>query len=358
MTQQARDVVVVLATCLALFVVGLGIGALIAPDDHDTRASARHDRPDSEDDPQNDSDSANDSGPVNDSDSSSATDGSTAFMTSCGETLDVVPTSAVSEDEAVQVELEFRPVCPDGEWVHDPGFRLVLSDSDGTPYASGSFDFSTTPLYVPGTGEPASLVTARFGPGSAWTAPDSLEDAIGSGSVVVECEPSGEETTEPVEDDGYEDYNDDYDPTLDSDSDRSDLTDPEETALEALRRQAEADAPSVDVLDGSWVPQLSSKIPGTYDEYDDKTYDAADIYEQFLELRLQHGDVRLLNSSDWGAFKFDDYWVVIAASPSERPRGALRWCSDRGIDESQCFAKRLLRDGDYAGNTKMRKNRD
>ena len=81
------------------------------------------------------------------------------------------------------------------------------------------------------------------------------------------------------------------------------------------------------MLEGSWIPQLSSKVDGTYDALDDKTYSLADIYQQYLTLRLRYPNVRLLNSSDWDAYSLDGYWVVIAGVPFIYPNQANRWCS-------------------------------
>ena len=49
----------------------------------------------------------------------------TAFRTACGELLDIVPTAAVSTETAVQVTLEVRPVCPEGERIGSSRFRVV-----------------------------------------------------------------------------------------------------------------------------------------------------------------------------------------------------------------------------------------
>ena len=135
------------------------------------------------------------------------------------------------------------------------------------------------------------------------------------------------------------------------------VTNPEETqrtALEALKRQAADDDPSVAALEGSWIPQLSSKTDGTYDALDRKTYRYADIYSQYLALRLKYPNVRLLSSSDWKSYKEPGYWVVIAGTPYTTPEEPNSWCDERGIPGTQCFAKQLVRDGSPEGTIRHR----
>lgn len=132
------------------------------------------------------------------------------------------------------------------------------------------------------------------------------------------------------------------------------LAEKRHTALAALRRQARADDPAVSTLEGSWVPQLSSKRAGTYDAFDSKVFSLADLYQQFLALRLKYPNVRLLFSTDWDAYTLDGYWVVVAGVPFARAGETNGRCTSRGIAASQCFAKRLIRDGAPLGTTRHR----
>ena len=279
-----------------------------------------------------------------------STEGLTSFLTSCGELLDVVPTLALPRPAAVQVTLEIRPVCPTGEWISSAQVQIDLRDSAGVPLAQGRFDFSSKRLFVPGYGDPTSQLTADFGLGTAWVAPDSLAEEIASGSVHVDCLTLFPSSGEPLE----------AGETVTSPrvsvaaKPLSETAETRRTALAALRRQARADDPSILELEGSWVPQLSSKTVGTYDALDGKTYSLADIYHQFLALRLRYPNVRLLNSSDWDAYTLKDYWVVIAGVPFIYPNQANTWCKDRGFPPSQCFAKQLIRDGAPDGTTMHR----
>ena len=273
----------------------------------------------------------------------------TSLVTSCGEVLDVVPVAAVSRETLVEVTLELRPVCPDGEWISSAQFRVRLQAADGSTLADGTFDLSDSRLLVPGYGDPSSVLVAGFGKGSAWVAPDSMSMDIAAGSVLVECEDLDDGDTAPVT------AGEVTSPvSVTAATGATDTRGTRVTALAALRRQARADEPSVAELEGSWVPQLSSKTEGTYDDYDGRTYSLADIYQQFLTLRLKYPNVRLLNSSDWHSYTYKNYWVVIAGVPFIRPNQPNGWCNERGIPPSQCFAKRLVRDGAPEGTTKHR----
>ena len=272
------------------------------------------------------------------------------LRTSCGKVLDVVPTRAEAHREALRVSLELRPVCEKGEWISSSALRLRLTDTAGVPFADGTFDFSRRRLYVPGLGDETTHLTADFGLGSAWVAPDSLSSDIAAGSVLVGCTSTGGRATTPA----------DAPPsssTVVAAATPSSGAGPAvaRTALQALRRQAVRDDDAVSALEGSWIPQLSSKRSGTYDALDGRTYSLVDIYRQFLALRLRYPNVRLLSSSDWNSYERAGYWVVVAGVPSVDPESANQWCTDRGIPSSQCYAKRLIRDGAPEGNTQLRR---
>lgn len=278
-------------------------------------------------------------------------EGLTSFLTSCGQVLNVVPTRAVSSGTALKVTLEFRPVCPTGEWISAQQLRLDLIDSAGAPLAVGSFDFSTRKLYVPGVADPTTTVTASFGTGTAWVAPETLTGAITDGVVRVACRAAkglkGTPATKaPTAGDSA---------VTAAATPVTDRAETQKTALAALKRQVAADDASVSELEGSWIPQLSSKTDGTYDPLDRKTYSYADIYSQYLALRLKYPNVRVLSSSEWRSYKLPDYWVVIAGTPFTTPEESNTWCDDRGFPLTQCFAKQLVRDGAPEGTTKHRR---
>ncbi len=117
----------------------------------------------------------------------------------------------------------------------------------------------------------------------------------------------------------------------------------------ALRQQAAADRSAVLAVEGTWVPQLSSKRPGTVDR--GRTYDAAAILAEHETLRAAHPQARLLWSGDWASFSADDYWVTVLADPASSAAGANAWCDTQGFGADDCFAKRLLRTGGSEGTS-------
>lgn len=278
-------------------------------------------------------------------------DGLTAFVTKCGKVLDMVPSSAVSQSGALQVELEVQPVCPSGEWLDAKLARISLSNSDGELLASGNVDAAKDRIFVPGFTDPRSRVVVNFTRGTGWASPDWLNEQIAGGSVSVNCHvPKRTKGRQLAEGDGDKDVT-----TTLSAAPLPSGPETRDTALAALRRQVRLDNYTVSLLEGSWVPQLSSKKGGTFDALDQHRYSLADIYQQFLDLRLRYPNVRLLNSTDWDSYTLDGYWVVIAGVAYIGPDEPNQWCDERSIPTSQCFAKQLVRDGAPEGTTKHRR---
>ncbi|HZU47702.1 MAG TPA: hypothetical protein VFA16_10715 [Mycobacterium sp.] len=92
-------------------------------------------------------------------------------------------------------------------------------------------------------------------------------------------------------------------------------------------------------LAGYWVPQLSSKQPGTYD--DGKYWDNASILQEHLALRERYG-AKLLWSGDWpGTYSDPDYWVTVAPQKFADSLAATTWCRNQGFDSDHCFAKQI-----------------
>ena len=115
-----------------------------------------------------------------------------------------------------------------------------------------------------------------------------------------------------------------------------------------LQRLARSDAAELGTVENAWVPQLSSKRPGTVSA--GRTYDAAAILAEHEELRARHPQARLLWSGDWPVFDSGDYWVTVLATPSSSAGGANSWCDDQGFGADECFAKWLSRSGGSAGS--------
>jgi serine/threonine-protein kinase len=156
--------------------------------------------------------------------------------------------------------------------------------------------------------------------------------------------------TEPVSPDATETT---PDFTPETTVDPSYPTDPADSSADAateLSTIAAADLPELRAsLNGTWLPQLSSKrtgmtVNGTY-------YDDAAILADHVALRSAYPDARLVWSGDWVTFSAPDFWVTMLAEPFATAAGANAWCDAQGIGRDDCFAKRLSTVGPGDGNT-------
>ncbi|MBW0103085.1 hypothetical protein [Pseudonocardia sp. KRD291] len=120
-------------------------------------------------------------------------------------------------------------------------------------------------------------------------------------------------------------------------------------ATDRLTDLAALDRPVVQGLTGWWVPQLSSKRPGTVDG--GVTYDADRILDHYEGLAARYPGAALLWSGDWPAFKGDDYWVVVVTQPFSTAVEANSWCDAQGFAPDDCLAKKLSRSGGPQGTT-------
>ncbi|OBJ86647.1 serine/threonine-protein kinase [Mycobacterium asiaticum] len=100
---------------------------------------------------------------------------------------------------------------------------------------------------------------------------------------------------------------------------------------------------------GRWVPQLSSKRPGTIEG--GVRWDNAMALQEHLRLRQLY-NAKLLWSGDWSTFSEPDYWVTIAGTTFLDPQGALNWCKSKGFDRDHCIAKLISTTHPIAGSTK------
>jgi serine/threonine-protein kinase len=108
-------------------------------------------------------------------------------------------------------------------------------------------------------------------------------------------------------------------------------------SLRQLRTQVRAD--DIVLTAGSqnmWVPQISSKRPGVFD--DGKTWDCAAIWQEHQRLRDRY-DAKLVWSGDWPRVYHsrDDYWVTVAPWLYPSAAGAQAWCDSHGRDADHCF---------------------
>ena len=121
------------------------------------------------------------------------------------------------------------------------------------------------------------------------------------------------------------------------------------SARDELGAQAEFDRARVESVTGWWVPQLSSKRPGTVDggiRYDDDR-----ILAHYRGLAARYPGAALLYSGDWPVFTGGDYWVVIVAQPFATAAQANAWCDQQGFGADDCLAKNLSHTGGPAGTT-------
>lgn len=102
-------------------------------------------------------------------------------------------------------------------------------------------------------------------------------------------------------------------------------------AVQQLQEQARIDKPAVDALGGQWVPQLSSKQPGTHD--DGIVYDDRAIWQEHSRLRQQYGAYLLWDNGDNG------YWVTVASASFPDKQSAQAWCDRAGRDADHCFPR-------------------
>nr|WP_225952660.1 serine/threonine-protein kinase [Mycobacterium sp. OAS707] len=125
--------------------------------------------------------------------------------------------------------------------------------------------------------------------------------------------------------------------------------DPEAASLEQLRQIAAGDHASILAnANDQWVPQLSSKRPGVFDQ--GVVWDNVRTLQEHLRLRQQYG-AKLLWSGDWSTFSDGDWWVTIAPLLFTDSSGALQWCREQGYDRNHCFAKLISTTHGVAGST-------
>jgi hypothetical protein len=274
-------------------------------------------------------------------------DAGTDYVTACGSEPEFTPVESEAANGGVTVTFEVHAVCPGGGWLNATGQRVTLTGPSGVVFADAAFDFSDTPFWIPGPDDRGVTIRLTFAYDTVFSTSTELNEGIADDVVVVECEkePGSSDGTIPTD----PDFGADISEPVQADGPPQGA-DADEDALAALRRIAEADTGPASDLEGSWMPQLSSKRRGTTD--DGIVYSYRDILAEHLRLRERYPDVRLVNSDDFGSFLVPGYWVTLVGSPSAGWRPALQWCPDHGFDKDHCYAKRLLRDGPSDGAAK------
>jgi hypothetical protein len=127
----------------------------------------------------------------------------------------------------------------------------------------------------------------------------------------------------------------------------------DDTALQALRQQAATDSATAEAMVGSWIPQLSAKKPGMV--VGGVSFGHAEIWQDFLDLRLRYPGAKLLWSGSYSSFRYKDFWITVLPEPYATGQSANEWCDYSGIPNEDCYAKRLAHSGGYDGNTLVRK---
>lgn len=129
---------------------------------------------------------------------------------------------------------------------------------------------------------------------------------------------------------------------------------PEDAARQELedwvaRDERRVDAEFVD----TWLPQLSAKQLGVFDERTGVSYPTyVSILDHFRELERTYGDVVLVDSTDYVSFEFDGYYVMLVAGTFGSDQAVLDWCAGHGLDNDFCYAKMPSRtNGDFDATT-------
>ncbi|MBB3036591.1 PQQ-binding-like beta-propeller repeat protein [Hoyosella altamirensis] len=293
-------------------------------------------------------------------------------VTRCDQAPEMSPLDFRTNGNELIVTMRIVSACGGGDIVSTDALRVSVFD-EGAAVASGVFDLSAAPLFLPpsegssGADGSASngAVTREFAfpIRSFWRLPIMVGESTGVDSSratfrqSVECldegtshgPVSGEVTTETTGD------------ALKLSAARAAEPpgiDSEQAAIDALRALANADRPFVaESLEGKWVPQVSSKRYGLDATDIDGTmvhWSPQEILRQHLELRILYPEVRLLYTDEWPVFDLKGWWVTVAGLTFEDSGPAIGWCHDRGIEMEHCYAKLISAHRGSAGTTRYR----
>ena len=273
------------------------------------------------------------------------------YATPCGTPPTFEVTALDSSDTGITATLRVTANCPAGDTLQGEATEIRLFDTTATGSVSsvgalaavGVFDFSRQPLAIPPSagasgaatgpgGDGSAIVSLAFPVGTFWRLPDEVDVT----TIVVECERDATESA--VAPSGTPTY--DADNLYETNAALDDEEGVDEGAAEdALRWQADHDAPAVINLQAEWVAQLSSKRPGL--EADGKTWDNRATYDEFIALKLRHPDALLMYTGDWDMFSNSngDFWVTVNGEGFPSADSALGWCVDENYDAEHCYAK-------------------
>lgn len=248
---------------------------------------------------------------------------------------------------SLEVDVRVTPSCKDGD-VLSGASNLVtlsgplkgasLSSSTRVVAAVAVFDLSRAPVAVPASG---TGVTFVFEPSFSYVS--AAQIAVDRATLSVARDQSGETGATTA-----------AGPLRLDTASAPDAATMDTIWLGLLRSQADADSATVSgPLDGTWVPQLSSKKPGLV--LDGTTWDAGAVWEHYLRLKATFPNAILLYSDDWSVFDAGGHWWVVAvAEPFATAEEANAWCDAHGLSKDDCFAKYLKVGGSSEGTTVLR----
>lgn len=277
------------------------------------------------------------------------TSGKSSEVTKCNTPPTFSMTDAKTTPNGLTVKLQIKASCSGGDVLSSSNTTIGISTSDGrVDVASGRFDLSSNPIFVPRPDDGSVDQQFVFGPDSYWMPLGQLGDqytASSPGYRIQSSEsPPGGTTSGTASTSSAATYTA-TGPAAPSGG-SSDTA-----AGNALRAIADADTPVIQRdLAGRWVPQLSSKKVG--DDWDGIHWDNAAILREHLNMR-QKFNARLAWSNEWSTYTITDMWVTSAGSTFQAPDDALGWCTSNGFDRNHCYAKIISKTLPPDGTTKL-----
>ena len=115
-----------------------------------------------------------------------------------------------------------------------------------------------------------------------------------------------------------------------------------------LAATVQTDRGRVEQVVGYWVPQVSSKAPGTV--ANGHAYTGADVVADHASWVQRYPEAALLRSGDYTSFSSSGFWVTIVARPFTTPAQANAWCDAQRLSGQDCYAKRLSHTDGPTGN--------
>lgn len=359
-SRSRRPILVALVVVLLLAVGGGGVWAWkhFAGGNRDSGSNARNDATGANQDKQ--------SKPKADQTATSATALPSGEIKACSDMPTLNVTSVEDGQGQLQVKADVKTSCAEGDFLAGSSNRILIYSSTAPTggsdvdrlVASGTFDFSASPLIIPGGGR---TVTLSFGEQHYFrTAKDiDVKDLKVTPSFDRGSQPSvaPDKSKAPSASSTSSSSSSSASPATVSASSASDSSQDEQdekAAEEALQWQSKHDRPLImGKYLGKWTPQLSSKKAGLV--ADGKTWTNRSILADFLKVRQANPDAALVFSDDWSVFDAGgSWWVVLSGELYGTAEEANAWCDTQGYDADHCYAKRMESSGPSTGTTKTR----